>query len=251
MTLNEMESSNFNSIAQDYHLKRKKPWLPLELFIKFLKSKGHGFNGVILDLGCGNGRNFQILSTPPNKLIGIDISFELLEIANYNLNNKDFYPLESKKFFQLILGDISNPPIRQNSINCIFCIASLHHIKKKIERIKTIAQIRKSLKKSGLLILTVWKKWQNRFRNFFILEWFKRKLSVKYRIQQKMRGLEEFGDKLVPWKLSRENDVFFRFYHFFSKRELKKLLKDLEIIEFKTTGGPTNKDNFFVFAHKI
>ncbi|MFW9829728.1 MAG: class I SAM-dependent methyltransferase [Candidatus Thorarchaeota archaeon] len=246
-----MEISNFNLIAQDYHLKRKKPWRPVELFLKFLKDKGYAFNGLILDLGCGNGRNFQILSTPPNKLIGIDISLELLKMANHTLNINEQISLKNKNFFQLILGDISNPPIRQKSIDCAFCIASLHHIKKKSERTKTITQIRRSLKKTGLLILTVWRKWQNRFRNYFILEWVKRKLSVKYRIHQQVKGLEEFGDKLVPWKLSRENSVFFRFYHFFSKHELKKLLKDFEILEFKITGGPTNKDNFFVLALKI
>jgi SAM-dependent methyltransferase len=246
-----MECSNFNSIAQDYHLKRRKPWRPLEFFVKFLKDKGYAFNGLILDLGCGNGRNFQILSTPPNKLIGIDISLELLKMANHTLNNNDQISLENKSFFQLILGDISNPPIRQNSIDWAFCIASLHHIKKKSERTKAITQIRTSLKKNSLLILTVWRKWQNRFRNYFILEWFKRKLSVKYRIDQKVKGLEEFGDKLVPWNLSREKNIFFRFYHFFSKHELKKLLKDFEILEFKITGGPTNRDNFFVLALKI
>jgi SAM-dependent methyltransferase len=246
-----MESSNFNSIAEDYHLKRKKPWRPLIFFLNYLKSKGYILRGRILDLGCGNGRNFEILSTPPNKLIGIDISLELLKIAKMNLKNEDQFSLEDSKFYQLILGDITELPIRKNSINYISCIASLHHIRKKKKRNKTITQIKTLLKNKGFLILTVWRKWQRRFRNYFLLEWFKRKTSRSYRRQQKIIGLDEFGDKLVPWTLSKEQSVFYRFYHFFSKHELKKLLKKFNILEFKITGGPTNKDNFFVFARKF
>jgi hypothetical protein len=69
-------------------------------------------------------------------------------------------------------------------------------------------------------------------------------------MKQKDKGLEDFGDKLVPWTLSKEKSVHLRFYHFFSKREVKKLLQDFEIIDFRLTGGPTDKDNFFVLARK-
>ncbi|MFX1374370.1 MAG: class I SAM-dependent methyltransferase [Promethearchaeota archaeon] len=245
-----MNSSNFNLIAKDYHLKRKKPWRPLEFFIDYLKKKGYSFKGTILDLGCANGRNFEIISTPPNKLIGIDISHELLMIAKDNLRNEELFSLNKSKFYQIILADIRYLPIRQDSIDCVFTVATLHHIKKKFQRKLTITQIRNILKNKGQLVLTVWRKWQRRFRNYFFLEWLKRNFSINYRKQQKAIGLEEFGDKLVTWTLSKERDVLYRFYHFFSKKELKKLLKDFNILEFKLTGGPTDKDNFFVFGRK-
>lgn len=241
---------NFNQIAKDYHLKRKKPWRPLEFFLKHLKNKGLSFEGIFLDLGCANGRNFKIMSTPPNKLIGIDISLDLLKIANANLNDISLYSQFESRFIQLLLGDVVNLPIRQNSINAVFSIATIHHIKYKSERKRTISQIYESLKKEGCLILTVWRKWQKAFRNYFFIEWFKRSFSNKYKKQQIVNGLEEFGDKFVPWTLSKEQMAFNRFYHFFSKKELKKLLKIFDLVEFKITGGPTNRDNFFIFGCK-
>ena len=245
-----MEGSNFTQIAHDYHMKRKKPWRPLEFFIEFLENKGYYFRGNVLDLGCANGRNFRIMSSPPSKLIGIDISLELLKIANSNLHNTDHYPKEESKFFQLILGDMVNLPIRENSIDNIFSIASIHHIKRKIERKTTLFQMNELLKNNGQIILTVWRKWQKRFRDYFLLDWLKRNFTLKYKNQQRAIGLEEFGDKFVPWTLAEKNKVYKRFYHLFSKRELKKLMKTFEILILKTIGGPTDRDNFFVFARK-
>ncbi len=244
------EGSNFNHIAEDYHSKRKKPWRPLEFFLKHLKNKGYIFKGIILDLGCANGRNFKIMSTPPNKLIGIDLSLELLKIAQSNLKDINQYSEFESNFIQLLLGDIVNLPIRQKSTHNIFSIATIHHIKKKSERKRIIAQIYELLRENGSFILTVWRKWQKRFRSYFLLEWFKINFSIKFKKQQKIIGLEEFGDKFVPWTLSKEQKTYRRFYHFFSKHELKKLLKIFNIIELKITGGPTNRDNFFIFARK-
>lgn len=245
-----MENSVFDKIAEDYHLKRKKPWRPLEFFIDFLKNKGICFRGNILDLGCANGRNFKIMSKPPNKLIGIDISLQLLKIANKNLRNADEFSAYKSKFYQLIHADLVNLPIRNNSVHIIFSIATLHHIKQKSEQKRAIVHMYELLKVKGKLILTVWRKWQKQFRDYFLAEWLKRNFTKDYKIQQKEKGLEEFGDKLVPWSLSKENEVYNRFYHFFSKRELKKLLGIYRIEEFKITGGPTNRDNFFILARK-
>jgi len=245
-----MEGSNFTRIAKDYHMKRKKPWRPLEFFIEFLENKGYYFRGKILDLGCANGRNFRIMSNPPSKLIGIDISLELLKIANLNLHNIDHYSQEESKFFQLILADMVNLPIRENSIDSIFSIASLHHVKRKTDRNTALFQMYELLKSNGHIILTVWRKWQKRFRDYFLLDWLKRNFTVKYKDQQKVIGLEEFGDKYVPWTLSDKDKVYKRFYHFFSKRELKKLMKTFDVLILKIIGGPTDRDNFFVFASK-
>ncbi|MFX1503007.1 MAG: class I SAM-dependent methyltransferase [Promethearchaeota archaeon] len=245
-----MDGFCFNQIALDYHSKRKKPWRPLEFFITFLKNKGYTFKGKNLDLGCANGRNFKIMSKFPNKLIGIDISLELLKIARSNLKNVNSFSYEESKYYQLILADITNLPIRKNSINNIFSIATIHHVKQKSERKRTIFQIHESLNQKGKLILTVWRKWQKKFRDYFLLEGLKRIFTRSYKNQQKMKGLKEFGDTYVPWTLSKDQQVYDRFYHFFSKRELKKLLKIFKIITFKVTGGPTNRDNFFVFARK-
>lgn len=245
-----MEGSNFNQIARDYHLKRKKPWRPLEFFLNHLKNKGYVFNGICLDLGCGNGRNFKILGNPPKKLIGIDISIELLKIARDGLNDIDQYAKFESNFIQILLGDLRQLPIRPNSATNIFTIASIHHIIKKSERKNTLSHFYNVLKKNGCLILTVWRKWQKTYRGYFLMDWMKRNFAVKHRKLQEKLGLEEFGDKIVPWTILSEKKVYHRFYHFFSKHEIKKLLRIFKIREFKIMGGPNNRDNFFIFAQK-
>ncbi|MFX0082757.1 MAG: class I SAM-dependent methyltransferase [Candidatus Hodarchaeota archaeon] len=245
-----MEGYNYNHIAKDYHLKRSKPWRPLEFFLNFLKNKGYNFSGLGLDLGCANGRNFKILGTHPKKLIGIDLSLELVKIANIDLRNTDHYSKIESNLIQVLLADIRNLPIRRNSIQNIYSIATIHHIKNRSDRKDLITQINDLLSFKGNLVITVWRKWQKKYRSYFLLDGFKRKFSFNHDKQQKMVGLEEFGDKFVPWSLPGENKVYNRFYHFFSKREIKKLLKIFNIKEFNIMGGPSNSDNFFIFAQK-
>jgi len=245
-----MEGSNYNHIAKDYHSKRRKPWRPLEFFLDFLNKKKYNFNGISLDLGCANGRNFKILGTYPKKIIGIDISIEFLKIACGDLRNSDRYSILEADLIQVVLADIKYLPIRPNSIQNIYSIATIHHIKNKSNRKDLITQINNIVKKNGSLVFTVWRKWQKKYRSYFLLDSFKRKVSYKHDKRQKISGLEEPGDLFIPWRLSGEDKAYNRFYHFFSKHEIKKLLKIFDIKEFKIMGGPNNSDNFFIFAQK-
>lgn len=245
-----MEVSDFNFFALDYHSKRKNPWRPLKIFLDHLKNDGYTFKGVILDLGCANARNFKIIGDFPKKIIGIDNSLELLKIANDNLKNLNLYPQAESQFYQILLGDLNFLPIRPNSIQNIFSIATIHHIKIKLNRKKLLRFSFEILKKDGALILTVWRKWQKKYRLYFLVDLIKRRFNYKYRHQQENIGLPEFGDKFVPWGTSVGKSFFNRFYHFFSKHEIKNLLKSYKIKEIKVMGGPTRHDNFFIIACK-
>jgi SAM-dependent methyltransferase len=245
-----MEDHNYNQIAKDYHSKRRKPWRPLEFFISYLEKKNYNFGGISLDLGCANGRNFKILGTRPRKLVGIDLSLEFLKIATNDLKNSSHYSKTDVKLIQVIQADIRYLPIRKRSIQNIFSIATIHHIKNKSDRKDLIVQIENILKKNGNFVVTVWRKWQNKYRSYFLLDGFKRKTNTKYKQQQKIEGLEEYGDKFIPWTLSTERKKYDRFYHFFSKREIKKLLKIFKLKEFKIMGGSSNNDNFFICVQK-
>ncbi|MFW9825378.1 MAG: class I SAM-dependent methyltransferase [Candidatus Thorarchaeota archaeon] len=245
-----MEGNTFDQIAKDYHSKRKKPWKPLEFFLEYLKKKRYGFHGICLDLGCANGRNFKILGVKPKKLIGIDFSLEFLKIAQNNLKNPNEFSKSESNLIQILLADINHLPIRTNSVSNIFSIATIHHIKDKNTRKKLISHLYSILNQNGYLLITVWRKWQEKYRSYFLIDGIKRSISYKHREHQKLSGLNQFGDKYVPWTLSTENKIYKRFYHFFSKHEIKNLLKEFMIKEFKIMGGPNNNDNFFILAQK-
>jgi SAM-dependent methyltransferase len=245
-----MEGYIFNQIAKDYHSKRRKPWRPLEFFLNYLEKKKILFRGISLDLGCANGRNFKILGKYPRKLIGVDISLEFLKIAQKDLKNSEKYLKSESNLIQVLLADITYLPIRRNSIHNIFSIATIHHIRHKSNRRKLVSQMNSILKKNGNLLITVWRKWQKKYRSYFLLDGIKRRFSLKHKERQKNDGLSQFGDKYIPWTLSEENMIFNRFYHFFSKHEIKNLLKEFTLKEFKIMGGPSNNDNFFILAQK-
>ncbi|MFX0043595.1 MAG: class I SAM-dependent methyltransferase [Candidatus Hodarchaeota archaeon] len=246
-----MENCFFNHIAKDYHLKRKKPWKPFESFLLYLEKKGYIFKGLNIDLGCGNGRHFKLLNEKSFKLIGIDNSIEFLKIALEDLKNSDQYNNTEIDFIQIILADLRFLPIRLNLVQNIFSVAVIHHIRNKFERQGTIKQLYNILKDNGYILLTVWRKWQRTFRSYFFYDWFRRMISTTYKSKQQKEGLDEFGDKYVPWKISGEKKKYNRFYHFFSKREVKKLTEAFKTQEFKVLGGPNKQDNFFILAQKL
>jgi len=240
----------YDHIAKDYHLKRRAPWGSFKGFYNELKNKMYKFNGFCIDLGCANGRHIKLLKNSHNKIIGIDNSIKLLEFANEVIHDFNLFPKKESNNIQLILGDILYIPFRKNSIDNMFSIASFHHIKNKINRKRVISQIFNQLKTNGFLILTIWRRWQKRFKKYFFYDWIKRKFKSKYRRIQIKASLEEFGDKLIPWTLSSEKRTYNRFYHFFSKKGIKKVLRIFKIKIFKIMGGPNNKDNFFILAQK-
>ena len=241
----------YNKFAEDYHNKRRRPWRDFESYLDKLKGKGLIIKGTIIDIGCANGRNFEIFKDSQNRLIGIDNSIEFLDIAKTQLQEKDIAAKEQKKI-QLVLADMNHLPLRPtNKVDGVFSIASLHHIKSKSKRHHVINQLFNLLKPEGFLIITLWRRWQKRFLTHFLKDWIKRKLKPNYQRMQSDKGLPQFGDIFVPWHVSSENITINRFYHLFSLSELENLLGDLFCIEdLEKTGGPTEKDNLFVFAQK-
>jgi len=183
-------------------------------------------------------------------LIGLDNSMEFLKISLNYLRSTSDLTEDEKNNIQIILGDLSYLPFRTNSIQNIFSIATIHHIKGKQQRKKVLSQLFNILSNNGALILTVWKRWQKKFRKFFIYDWFKRILIPKFRNLQRKKGLPDFGDKYIPWTNSHDNYIYQRFYHFFSKNEVMDLLEAFNIKEIEELGGPNKKDNFFVLAQK-
>ena len=240
----------YNKIAQDYNNKRKRPWSDFQIYIENLKNSKFAFDGTIMDLGCANGRHLELLKEPNNKLIGIDNSIEFIDIAQERVK-KRFSDERDYNKIQLILSDMNFLPFRKKSFDTIFSVAVIHHIHNKNLRKEFFSNIHKLLKNKSWLLFTVWRRWQKKYRNYFFIDWFKRKLIIKYKKEQYDKGLVVFGDAFIPWKLSSKDLIISRYYHFFSANELRKFLKQFIIKNFKKIGGPNKKDNFFILAQKL
>jgi len=246
-----MEGYYYDNIALDYDLKRRKPWKALESFVSYLKEKGYSFNGINVDLGCANGRHFKLFKSSTNKIIGIDNSIDFLRIACLNLRDSTQHGKKESNNIQTILGDVRNLPLRPDVIQNMFSIATIHHIQSKSTRKKVIEQMFKLTKENGLILLTVWRRWQKKYKKEFFFEKIKRLFNPLYKKKQKQLGLDEFGDKIIPWTVSSTNITHERYYHFFSKCEIKGLMNKSKISELEIMGGSTDKDNFFILAQRL
>ena len=243
-----MKDNYYDDIALDYHLKRKYSWRPLEDYIQEQRNKGFEFYGLSLDIGCANGRHFKLFKKDINVLVGIDNSFEFLKIAVENVSNERSNSNEIFQHVHVIKANVLNLLLRTNIAHNVFSIATIHHLKNKVQRFKAIKQISEILKNKGFFLITVWRKYQKKYRNYFIIDKLKRIFIPTYKKTQESMGFKFHGDMHVPWTLSKNSKTYQRFYHFFSKRELKKLLKEFNIVDISKKGGSTNKDNFFVVS---
>lgn len=96
-------------------------------FFKFLKKeeKYKVEDRIILDLGCGTGRNSNYLAEQGNKVIGIEISKEALGLAKKRA--KDL-----RVEVNYILGDIGEPyNIKDNSIDIVLDVTSSNSLDEK------------------------------------------------------------------------------------------------------------------------
>lgn len=98
---------------------------------------------IILDAGCGHGRDAEYLSKLGFGVVGIDLSYKLLDIARKKAQKASFYLMDMRK-----LG------FHNNSFDAIWACASFLHIPKK-EAKQTLKEFHRVLKNTGMIFISV------------------------------------------------------------------------------------------------
>ena len=165
----------WDDIAESFDNTRRKPW---KQCIDFINELPESYS--VADLGCGNGRHLIPCAKHCKRVIGIDISKNLLNIARNKTNKKNL----SNVIF--IHGNLVKIPIKDNSLDAVLFIASLHNIKGRQNRISSLKEIKRILRNDGKALISVWSRWQDQYRMHFLKRMFIRR--------------EEFGDifSLLP-----------------------------------------------------
>jgi len=217
----------WDTIAKSFDKTRKKPWVQCMDFINKLSYKF-----TVGDIGCGNGRHLILCAKQCKEALGIDLSYNLLRIVKTKLIENNL-----RNVF-LIHSNMVELPLKDDILDAVLCIAAIHNIKGRNQRIQSLKEINRILKKGGIGLISVWSRWQEKFRKHFI--------------KKNKNDIQEFGDIEIFWKQDNLNVP--RFYHLYSKIEFKQdlLQAGFRIIEikgvrFNSTLAP---DNFFAIVRK-
>ncbi|MBD3248000.1 methyltransferase domain-containing protein [Candidatus Falkowbacteria bacterium] len=217
---------NYEKIAEGFAETRGKPlWREITHLMDEIEE-----GSSLLDVGCGSGRLLRAFKNKEIKYLGVDSSQELIGIAKKEYPDQRFLPGNI-----LHLGELS-----EYDFDYVVSIAVIHHLPGEDLRVQALKQLKNKIKPDGRIIITAWNLWsQKKYRKliwkFFLLKLFGR---------NKM----DFGDILFDWR--KDKDIFLsqRYYHAFTKAELKKIVKKagLKIDEYKK-----DKYNYYLVLKKF
>jgi len=210
----------FEENAERFSQSREYIWPGLKQLKKYIHS-----GETILDLGCGNGRLFQLFKHENVKYFGIDFSEKIIQQAREKYGDH----------FQL--GDMFSLPFSANYFDTIWSIAVFHHIPSRELRLKALREMKRVLKPNGRIIVSCW--------NLYQLQYLK--LLFKFSLR-KFLGLTklDFKDILI----SPKNLNIQRYYHSFTKKELKKLVikAGFKVEELRYLKPGNKKKNILIIA---
>lgn len=204
--IRELVKHAYDAIASEFDQTRKSQWLEFQHFLEYVEN-----HVKVLDLGCGNGRLYDLLKDKKVDYLGLDNNSTLLEKARSNFPAAKFQ-----------LGDMVDLDMSDESFDVVFSIASFHHIPGRKLRRRAVGEMHRVLRSDGILILTVWNLFQWKYLAplmrsvFFCIV----HLGLKY----------AWNDLWIKWGRHPVK----RYYHAFLPRELLHYFKsnDWKIEDF-------------------
>ena len=125
--------------AADYARATRQISLEIEIE-RFMKHLGAG--ALVLDVGCGSGRDLIALRTAGMHPTGLELSEKLAELA------RDYSGCS------VVVGDMRDPPFADASFDGVWAAASLLHLERD-ELPPTLRQLRRLLKADGTFFASV------------------------------------------------------------------------------------------------
>jgi ubiquinone/menaquinone biosynthesis C-methylase UbiE len=175
-------SNTYDVIAYEFDKTRITIWSRVKTFLDNLYP-----NSTLLDIGCGNGKNMFYCKNI--KSVGIDISKNMVDIVKSKNGIAYNYCMTNLLF-------------DSNSFDNIICVAAYHHLSTEKDRLKSINEMYRVLKKDGKCFIQVFAMEQEEDSRFKFTD----------------------SDVFIPW-----NNKIMRYYHVYKKNELKT-----EIVNFNS-----------------
>lgn len=221
----EVSKDSYNNMAKEFSRTRAKFWDELTFLAE------HATPGMkVLDVGCGNGRFYPVLSARQIAYTGVDNSQGLLDEARKLQPEANF-----------VLGDATALPFPDKSFDIAYSFAAIHHIPSRALRNKFVSEIARVLHSGNTLVLTTWYLWSPDKMGTFLLNGLK---------SMCMLTPLDVGDIVLTFG----RDKHTRYLHAFTERELKRLLKKngFEVVgsEILKRQSGSGQKNILVVAKK-
>lgn len=201
----------YNTIAKHFSGTREYIWDDLKPLKAFAKDGDR-----ILDVGCGNGRLYQMFQDLSIAYTGVDQSEGLITLA------REKFPAG-----QFVVAEMTELPFPDQSFSIVYCIAAFQHMPTRVTRLKALSEMKRVLAPGGHIILTNW-------------NLFSKTASARH---------PQFapGDFIIPWKSGTTGEVLAeRYYHGFTLSELEELFSasELHIVEqyYSWKGEKSNQE---------
>jgi alkylated DNA repair protein alkB family protein 8 len=221
-------SAGYDAIAPEFAATRTSPWPEMARIAPVVP-----VGGRVLDVGCGNGRAYQLFAGSAIEYDGLDVSAELIAIARRE---------HQDQLITFRVGSVLALPYEDETFDAVLMIASLHHVPSAALRRRALEEGRRVLKPGGSLFMTNWDLWG----------WsrLKRRLSWMAGNLLKMavgRSEYDWNDSLIPWKRGVKVPVQ-RYYHCFTLGELARLCRQagFEVLENDRVNEQTGRDRNLV-----
>ncbi len=189
----EQNKTAYNAIAKQFSDTREYMWDDLKLLSVYVKN-----GDTVLDVGCGNGRLTQLFAGTHVQYTGIDQSEELIKVAQAK------YP--DTKF---LVGEMTKLDFPEETFDAVYCIAAFHHLPTDELRVRTLEEMKRVLKPSGVIVL---------------LNWNLEAAFAKNKIEQgKWQHGEDHNHFVIPWRNDKGKTLGERHYWSITQERMKRL----------------------------
>ncbi len=207
--------ATYERIAEPFAASRAEPWPEVLSFATSLPADAR-----IVDVGSGNGRHARSLASAGHPVVAVDFARNLLLIGRRGSRGRVW-----GRAIDWVQADAAALPLRSESMDAALCVAVLHHLPSRDERIAALREIRRVLSVRGRVFVSVWALDQPRFRKV---------LDARKQLPPEARG-----DVEVPWTMP-DGVVIPRYYHLFQEGELEPLIIESGLHGERFFRGPGN-----------
>ncbi|WP_255149644.1 class I SAM-dependent methyltransferase [Halorarius halobius] len=174
----------YDRIAGHFAATREYPWPEVGEFLD-------GRTGALaLDIGCGNARHAESLSTHADRVVGVDLSRGLLRAAVERAAERGFD-------VDLVQGDAARLPVRTGVVDMAVYVATVHHLPTRALRVASLDELGRVLSPDGRALVSAWSTTHDTFDR------------------------ESGFDTTVDWTLP-DGETVGRFYHIYDPDEFER-----------------------------